>query len=295
MKSVYKLECKQRGIYDIYHVGKTDAEKKYLYHDIVASKENETNPRPFIGIIEIPENGVGSADGRVWIPYPGNLHGSMGFPQSMFRNQLEIEFFPVLASFAIRDIMNKYAPGEYCSKWPNDVVCKKHGKKTSGILVRKEGKWIFLLFCINLVKAPEDKLLRKQGLRACCMKNHTDNIPNIEDVFVEVGDRVMELVRENDDIHKIMDTMNKSLNEYMQKTYRVELNNPNADLLKDGTLWNRNFPNALTKGYMNGVPYEFGENYFDNVYYHVKGNADEKEADKNYEANKKKLENEEKK
>lgn len=287
MQTEYKFKVKERGIFDIIHVDTVNCTKKYLFHDIAMTKEKDENPRPFIDIIDIVKECTGSADGRVWIPFQGNLHGTISCPTTMFKSVFEVEFFPVLASFAIRDTMNKYAPGEYCSKWPNDVVCKKHGRKTCGMLCRKEGRWIFLSFGLNLVKAPDDKMLRKQGLRACCMKEHTQNIPVIEDFFYECATHLLDLIKEYNTIEKVVDLMNLSLNEYQAKTYRVEINNPNADLLKDGTLWNKKFPNALTKGYMNGVPYEFNESYFDREYYKTTGNADEKQADKNHEENKK--------
>ena len=47
----------------------------------------------------------------------------------------------LLVICAVKEAANKFAPGEYCMKFPNDVVCIKCGKKTGGILVRKEGKY----------------------------------------------------------------------------------------------------------------------------------------------------------
>lgn len=274
-----KIKFCERGIFDYVKVDKVHCQRQYLYQRIIEAKKDEKNPKPFIEEIVIPVGGTGCKDGRLWIPYEGNLHGAIGIHLTMFDSIINQEFFPLIASLGIRDICNRYAPGEYCAKYPNDICCKKHGKKTAGILVRKESGWAICIFCINFVKSPPDTFLRKEGLKACCLSNHTKNIPKISDFLYECGIYFFELLKQYNNIYKIMSWCNEGLSEYGDKIWRGEINNPNADILKDGALWTRDHPNALTKGYLNGEEYELNPTYYDVKYCSAK--YDEENKDEN--------------
>ena len=77
--------------------------------------------------------------------------------------------------------------------------------------------------------------------------------------------RTIELTKIYDTIDKVCDFINAGLNEYPSKTWHVEVNNRNADYEKDGVIWSSAYPNALTKGYLNGELYESRGTYYDNA------------------------------
>lgn len=260
-----------RQIFDYIHVREINCKNGYNYTNIVQQRSQDQMPRAFIEDCDIIYGGAGTANGRVWIPYKGNLHGVIGFPFHMFRDQTAIELFSIVASYGIKDVCNKFAPGEYCSKFPNDVICKKHHRKTGGIICRKEGKFCLVIFALNLVKAPPDALLRKQGIRACCLRHHTKNVPSSSEFLYATGMEILNLYNRLNSVYSIVNYMNESLSECGEKLFRAEINNPNADILVDGALWTRKFPNALTKGYLNGEEYENQETYFDTEYFNPDG------------------------
>lgn len=291
------IKFTQVGIFDYSYIDQErDALEKVPYQYVIELKSKEENPKPFLEQVDVVHRVACTANSRVWIPYRGNIHGAIGIPLHMFKNSIEREFFPTFASFAIRDTCNKYAPGQYCSKFPNDVVCKDHGSKTGGILIRQEGKYAAAVFGLNLVQAPPTDLIRKDGLTACCLKNHCDKLPTPCEFLEAAGMRIFELYKELYTLQKKVDYCNSSLGVYKKKTFYYEINNPNADPDKDGFLWTRKYPNALLKGYLRGELYEVGNSFFDREYFRAdKGDSSEKAADIINERNRKEREEEAKK
>lgn len=270
------LKHSRMGMFDFYPIKNCDCKKGYIYHEILKEKSKEENPKPFLSKIDIVTNATGSADGRIWIPMKGNLHGIVGFPESFFKTEWEKQMFPMIAAFALRDGILKYAPGQFMSKFPNDVVCKEHRRKTAGLLTRNEQGYVMLIFGANLVTYPDNENLRKESYGACCLKNHADYVPSVEELLLEIGHRITEMYKIYTDNQKILDLVNTSLNEYEPGNYKLELNNPKADLKKDGTFWTTQYRNALFKVHHDGFIYQYFESYFDKVYYKVEGNPDEK-------------------
>lgn len=210
---------------------------------------------------------------RMWVCYDGNIGGTFSIPLKRFNNDdFKINAFPCLASFAIRDIANKYAPDCYFSKFPNDVVCKEHGSKTSGILIRKDGDYVSAIFGFNLVQAPKNDLLRTEGLTACCMKNHTSNIPKRGDFICEACERTLELLNQVDTPEKFAELSNKGFNAMGPKLWKLVINNKDANIATDGWLWCSSHPNALFKGYLNGKPYDMRPYSYDNNVYTAQTN-----------------------
>lgn len=269
-----------RGNFDFFSVDQRDCQKSFLYKHIAEKRSKEEKPRAFIEQVTIVKGVAGSASSRRWISIAGNVSGVVAIPSHMLKDDVAFEFFSPIAANAIKEVANEYAPGEYCTKFPNDVVCNKHGKKTCGILCRKEGKFAIAVFGFNLIEAPADAQLRAQGLRACCLKNHTTNVPTPEDFIYRCGERILEDYKVYDSLPKILDMMNKELNVYEKKKFQIVMNNPNADTYKDGILWTPDHPNALTKGYLNGDDYIFLPFFFDVAYYENASSSEEKMADK---------------
>ena len=288
------LKLTKVGIFDYSFMSDLDCLDTFPYRLVMKQKEKEGNPGPFLSQCDYVTRVACTSSTRKWIPYHGNIHGAIGIPLNYFPDNLRIEFFPTISSFAIRDTCNKYAPNQYLTKFPNDVVCKEHGCKTSGIMIRREGNYAICVFGLNLVEAPPDELLRKEGLHACCLKKHTDKIPAPEEFMEAAGMRMLELIKKIDTPDKYADYFNDSFGIYEKKTFFVKINNRNADVVKDGFLWTRKFPNALFKGSLNGEVYEVEETFYDRDYYRVaEGEGDDKKADIINERNKKEREEEE--
>ena len=138
-----------------------------------ASKSDK--PPAFIHNAEHFYNICGTSKSRIWIFGEGNIGATIGIPKYMFRDILAIECFPIFASLAVRDVCNKYAPGCYISKFPNDVVCKEHQGKTAGILLRRVDPYVCCVFGVNTQTHPPKEDLRKDGLNACSLKEHCPN------------------------------------------------------------------------------------------------------------------------
>lgn len=226
----------------------------------------EEHPRPFIQHVAIGKNVNGAGKGRLWIHCEGNINGMICFTQNMFKTQMALNFLPYIGPFAIRDVANKYAPDEFFIKHPNDLVCRKHQAKTAGIVCRRQGKYCIMYFGLNRYSCPSQDLLRNEGLRACCLKEHCKSvIPKVIDFLYEVAQRVLELNEQYKEIDKLVELINDGLQEYQKKTFRIEVNNRDADCEKDGTLWCPQCPNALIKGYLNGELYDKKSTLYDNI------------------------------
>ena len=297
-KENFTLKVTQQGRWDILEVSDRNFQNGYLYREEIVKRSQQENPRPFIFNALDGRKATGTAASRVWIHVVGNAAAAIGIPMSMLRDPLAVEFFPFVAPNALKEVGNHYAPGAYCTKFPNDVVCLEHGKKSAGILSRKEHKFVVCIFGFNLVGCPPDDQLRTQGLRACYMKLHTQNpLPTPQEFSYAVAEKIFELYDQHRTLDEFHDWINKELNVYKKKTYRVEVHNPNADIYKDGFLWTQSHPNALTKGYLNGDEYDCGQAYlFDMVYYEnfKGGDPNKKVADETTKALKEQREKEKK-
>lgn len=277
----YIPDFEPRGDFDFIKLTQRNCKSGYLYRYLVQERSKEEKPRAFIEQCTIVKGVTGTASSRKWISIAGNVSGIVAIPTHMLKDDIAVEFFSPIASMAIKEVGNMYAPGEYCTKFPNDVVCCKHGKKTCGILCRKEGKFVVAVFGFNLIEAPKDEQLRAQGLRACCLKNHSNNIPTPEEFIYQCGVKILEVYKQLDTLDKILNMMNLELNVFEKKKFKIVMNNPNAEIYKDGVLWTPDHPNALTKGYLNGDDYIFLPYFFDVAYYENATNSnEEKEADK---------------
>lgn len=271
------LEVKKIGIYDYIIVKHVNCATGYLHQKLTKERSKEEKPKPFLEQVDLPHNGVGGGNGRIWIGHLGNLHGVIGIPFHILRDKFAIEFFPILSTIALRDTMNKYAPGQYMRKFPNDIVCVEHTAKSGGVLCRKEGKFCLLVYTINLIWAPTDEMIRKEGLHACCLSRHTDKVPSVEEFHYECANRTLEMCNKlYTDIDSVVKLMNESHTQYTKKSFKVVINNRNADLEKDGIMWTHEYPNALIRGYLNDHEYEYSTTLYDTEFFHTTGNADEK-------------------
>ncbi len=105
-------------------------------------------------------------------------------------------------------------------------------------------------------------------------------MPSIQEFNWAIGEATVELMNKFDTIQSYVDWVNAELGVFKKKTFRVEINNPNADVYKDGVLWTRDHPNALEKGYLNGEEYEAEPWLYDTAYYEGKASSEEKVADR---------------
>ena len=83
----------------------------------------------------------------------------------------------------------------------------------------------------------------------------------------------VELMKELDTVDKIIEYENKFYNEY-ENNFNMSINNPNADLKKDGTFWTQKTPNALFKVDHKGMRYQYFSSFFDPIYFQPQGDPD---------------------
>lgn len=240
------------------------------------------DPLPFYIINTDYVHGMaGSEKGRVWVSIRGNIQCQLLFPNTICKTPMQYNFFGILSTFAVKDVLNKYAPNTFTCKFPNDVICKEHERKISGICDVPFPHYLASGFAMNVPGAPPDELLRKEGLKACCLANHMKDIPKPEQIITEVGERMIELNEElGNDPDKFLAKFNDSYSPYVKKKFVLEMNNRNADVEKDGTLWSAQWPNALFKGYLNGKAFDSSEwnkkgQFWDEERFVPKANDDE--------------------
>ena len=263
---------KDVGPFDLYHFEHDDLDKRHVFREICALRKKEKLTRPFVKLTDMVDNGTGSADGRVWVSIKGNVHMLLGFPVD-FKSDFEDEMFPLLVPIFIRDTFNYFAPDQYICKFANDIVCKEHHRKTCGLLVRKMEGYILISVAGNLVGCPKNDQLRKNSYGACCMKEHCDKVPTPLEFALQFCRIVMENRYKYDTIEKVLEIHNKSMNDY-GPPYEVSINNPNADLKKDGAFWTQDFPNAYLKVDYDGKRYQYFPSHYDNVFYKSKGDPE---------------------
>ena len=261
-----------KGEYDYYHVEHEDVLKSYLHIPICNYRNTLKDPKPWAKISDSCANVTGSADGRVWVSLKGNPAPCVAIPLHCFKDDFQIEMFPLLASIATLDTFNHIAPDTYILKFPNDIVCKEHKGKTSGVLIRKEYNHVLLGAGCNLVAAPENNDLRKNSITACCVKRHVPEgkVPTPEEFIDELFKNMWKFIQKFPTIEEILEMLNREFNKY-ENNYKLSINNPNADLKKDGAFWTQKFPNAYLKIDHKGMRYQYFESYYDNVYFDVKG------------------------
>ena len=259
-----------KGDFDLYQVEHEDPQTSLLRKIICEHRMKDENPRPWIKLSDTVKNVTGSADGRVWISIKGNLHLVLGYPLKMFKNYFEEEMFPTIADYAVLETFNHFAPGKYMLKFSNDIVCKEHRSKTAGVLRRRGFGYAVIILGGNLVEAPNHEKLRAEGIKACCMKDHCDKIPTPLDFGTELFKNLKRLFKEYDTVEKIVEHQNIVFNEY-ENNYKMSINNPNADLVKDGTFWTQEYPNALLKVDHKGMRYQYFKSDYDEIIFKVKG------------------------
>lgn len=236
----------------------------------IEERSKEEHPKIFTSQCNFLKNVPGTKTGRVWIAIKGNISACIAFPREYFSNSIIYEFFPFIGPVAIRDTFNYFAPGEYLTKYPNDIVCKSHWRKTCGIIFRNKGKYTFVTFGVDLIDHPSDEEIREFGVKACCMKKHTENVPTPEQFLCVCTKKMIEMINNYTTIDKIVKLINESYSAYGRKTLWVEINNKNADPSVDGAMYCPDCPNAMLKGYVNGILYEIDGNiYDDNLEYNV--------------------------
>ena len=267
-KDISKFE--NAGPFDLYHFEHDDLDKRHVFREIIAQRKKDKLTRPFVKLTDMVDNGTGSADGRVWVSIKGNVHMLLAFPID-FKSDFEDEMFPLIIPIVLKETYNYFAPGEYMCKFPNDIICKKHKKKTSGALIRKIDGFVLIPVAGNLVGCPQNNQLRENSYGACCMKEHSDKIPTPLEFALQFYRITMEMRYKYDSIDKILDLQNTTMNEF-ESNYKLSINNPNADLKKDGAFWTQDFPNAYLKVDHNGKRYQYFSSYYDNVFYKSKGN-----------------------
>ena len=218
------------------------------------------------------KNVTGSADGRVWISMEGNLQVTVAYPIK-FTSDFEDEMFPLIVPIAVKETFQMFAPGKFMCKFPNDTVCKEHKRKVGGLLIRKMEGYVIVFLGADLTNAPEDSQLRKNCYGACCLKNHCEKCPSKYDFSVALFYKIKEMSKSYNTIEKVLDLQNTTMNEY-EPNYKLSINNPNADLKKDGAFWTEDFPNAYLKVDHQGRRYQYFSCYYDNVFYKAEGNPE---------------------
>jgi BirA family biotin operon repressor/biotin-[acetyl-CoA-carboxylase] ligase len=99
--------------------------------------------------------------GRHWVSPPGNLHASILLRLDLPDSRLaEVGF---VASLAVADVVDAFAPGRAMLKWPNDV--QVDGAKLSGILLEQAGTAIIIGIGINVQQIPADTTYSATSLR----------------------------------------------------------------------------------------------------------------------------------
>ena len=259
-----------KGDFDFYEVDVEDPIKSIIRKDICEHRLKEGNYKPWIKLSEIVQNVTGSADGRVWVSIKGNLHLVLTIPLKQFKSKFEEELFPTIADISVLDTFNHFAPGKYMLKFANDIVCKEHRSKTAGILRRRAFGCASVIMGGNLVQAPGAEKLRAQGITACCMKDHCDNVPTPLEFSTVLFKILMENLKKYDTVDKIVEHQNLVFNEY-ENNYKMSINNPNADLEKDGTFWTQEYPNALLKVDHKGMRFQYFKSDYDEITFNVKG------------------------
>ena len=218
--SVDKFE--KRGDYDLYHILEEDVSKGFLHIPILEDRKKQENPRPWAKIVDSAKNVTGSSDGRVWVNVKGNFGTLVAIPLKHFENIFQEEVYPVISHLALLDTVNYYCPGEYLIKFPNDIICKEHGGKTCGTLIRREQGYSLFAPGVNLFGAPEGGLLRKDGKTACFIQKHCKGkLPTPVEFTDRLFENLKNISKKYDTPEKVVEIMNKEYNKY-DKTYKFQ-------------------------------------------------------------------------
>lgn len=265
IERIAAIPWKNKGSYDYREVEEGDCELIRPCFAAIETNSKQEHPRIFAEQCCLLKNVPGSKKGRMWKAIKGNMSACIAFPLEYFESPMSLEFFPVLGAIGIKRAFNKFAPDQYDSKYPNDIVCKKHWRKTCGMLYKKNLKYAFTTFGVDLVDCPNDDELREHGLKACCIKKHTDKVPTFEEFLCAAVEYIIEILKEANTPEKIVEIVNSNFQAYKRKSFFIEINNAKADCSKDGAMYCPEFPNAMMKGYVNGQLYCVDENLYDSM------------------------------
>ena len=254
-----------KGEYEFRYIDFVDSSLSYPNGQSIREYDGNKNYRILAEAIGVSINSPCSKPERRWINIRGNCSGCLSVPLCYFKNNMQKECFPFVIAMAVKDTMNQYAPDEYCLKFPNDVVCKTHWKKTCGMLTEYYRNYTTSSFSIDTVACPKDEEMRKEGVKACCMKNHTSNLPDPKIMVCQITERVIEILKDFNDLHKFVENFNNNYNKFRPKYLRLEINNEKADPSVDGALFCDEFPNAMLKGYLNGELYNVKESFYNYI------------------------------
>ena len=151
------------------------------------------NKMPFLYNTDIQTAGRGKGS-RKWAgSIKGNVYTTSCIPFNLIPDELieKKTIFTKIASISIYETLDKYAHGEFCLKYPNDILCKD-GEKLGGILVEVYKGFINIGFGLNIVDKPEQNEIRQGGNQPCFVKKHlkSKNVPNALDISVEITERI---------------------------------------------------------------------------------------------------------
>ena len=156
---------------EVIHVNTTES-------TMPASREyiDQGNKLPFIYNTVIQTKGVGKGD-RKWAGMiEGNLYTSSCIPSKMIKNN-DIntkDDLVKITAISIIQILKNYSD-EFFLKHPNDIICKDK-RKLGGIIAENYKDFWIIGFGINIVDKPDEDQIRKEGLGACYIKEHLNEL-----------------------------------------------------------------------------------------------------------------------
>ena len=143
-----------------------------------ASREyiDQGNKLPFIYNTEIQTAGVGKGN-RKWAGMiEGNLYTSSCIPNKMIKYEISSkEDLVKITAISIIQILRKYTKDQFFLKYPNDIICKDK-RKLGGIIAESYKDFWIIGFGINIVDKPDEGEIRKEGLKACFIKEHLPDL-----------------------------------------------------------------------------------------------------------------------
>lgn len=132
---------------------------EYHYFNCVESTNLTALDYPVYHVVWAGEQTAGRGRlGRKWLSEKGNLFMSAVLPFSK-----NAPFYSLIASVAVAEALKRFHP---TLKWPNDVLIE--GKKVCGILLEASDDKLILGIGVNILSAPEEKVLYP----TTCLKAH---------------------------------------------------------------------------------------------------------------------------
>ena len=143
-----------------------------------ASREyiDQGNQLPFIYNTVIQTKGVGKGN-RKWAGMiEGNLYTSSCIPNKMIKYEISSkEDLVKITAISIIQILRKFTTNQFFLKYPNDIICKDK-RKLGGIIAESYKDFWIIGFGINIIDKPDEDQIRKEGLKACYIKEHLPNL-----------------------------------------------------------------------------------------------------------------------